>query len=124
MVDLNDYLQLNSNVIVDMARKYVSTEMTKEPTFEELAGLLMGIFTVRSGDEVGKRDQVHNVVAMAMAYSMWCGWLSQEKANSGAYPPEVADRFKRLIADACNLPEIFKRSTLVLVCRFLPIAYR
>jgi hypothetical protein len=99
-MDLSDYLKLNSNVIVDLAGKYVPTEMTKEPTFEELAGLLMGIFTVRNGDEVGKRDQVHNVVAMAMAYSIWCGWLSQEKVNRGAYPPELVDRFRRLIADA------------------------
>ena len=99
-MELNDYLKLNSNVIVDLARKYVPTEMTKEPTFEELAAQLMGIAIVRDGNDVGKRDQVHTVLAMAMVYSMWCGWLSQEKANSGAYPPEVADRFKRLIADA------------------------
>jgi hypothetical protein len=78
-MDLSDYLKLNSNVIVDLARKYIPTEMTKEPTFEELAGLLMGIFTVRDGDEVGKRDQVHNVVAMAMAYSMWCGGFPKKK---------------------------------------------
>ena len=41
MADLYDYLKLNSNVIVDLARKYAPSEMTKEPTFEELAGLLM-----------------------------------------------------------------------------------
>ena len=99
-MDLSDYLKLNSNVIVDLARKYVPSEMIKEPAFEELAAQLMGIAIVRDGNEVGKRDQVHNVVAMAMIYSMWCGWLSQEKANRGAYPPEVADRFKKLIADA------------------------
>ena len=72
-MDLNDYLKLNSNVIVDLARKYVPTEMTKEPPFEELAAQLMGIAIVRDGNEVGKRDQTHNVVAMAMVYSMWCG---------------------------------------------------
>ena len=99
-MDLSDYLKLNSNVLVDLARKYIPTEMTKEPTFEELAALLQGIIKVRDGNEVGKRDQVHNVLAMAMMYSMWCGWLSQEKANSGAYPPEVVERFRRLIDDA------------------------
>ena len=99
-MDLNDYLKLNSNVIIDLARKYVPSEMTKEPTFEELASLLQGMFIVRDGNEVGKRDQAHNVLAMTMVYSMWCGWLSQEKADRGAYPPEVADRFKKLVADA------------------------
>ena len=108
-MDLNDYLKLNSNVIVDLARKYVPTEMTKEPTFEELAALLQGIAIVRNGNEVGKRDQVHQVVAMVMIYSMWCGWLSQEKANKGAYPPEVADRFKRLIADAFVIGQKYSR---------------
>ena len=108
-MDLNGYLKLNSNVIVDLARKYVPTEMTKEPTFEELAALLQGIAIVRNGNEVGKRDQVHQVVAMVMIYSMWCGWLSQEKANKGAYPPEVADRFKRLIADAFVIGQKYSR---------------
>ena len=108
-MDLNDYLKLNNNVIVDLARKYVPTEMTKEPTFEELAALLQGIAIVRNGNEAGKRDQVHQVVAMVMIYSMWCGWLSQEKANKGAYPPEVADRFKRLIADAFVIGQKYSR---------------
>ena len=108
-MDLNDYLKLNNNVIVDLARKYVPTEMTKEPTFEELAALLQGIAIVRNGNEVGKRDQVHQVVAMVMIYSVWCGWLSQEKANKGAYPPEVADRFKRLIADAFVIGQKYSR---------------
>jgi hypothetical protein len=74
--------------------------MTKEPTFEELAALLQGIIIVRNGNEVGKKDQVHNALAMAIIYSTWCGWLSQEKANSGAYPPELVDRLRRLIANA------------------------
>ena len=108
-MDLNDYLKLNSNVIVDLARKYIPTEMTKEPTFEGLASQLMGIAIVRDGDDVGKRDQVHNVVAMAMVYSMWCGWLSQEKASSGAYLPEVVDRFRRLIADAFAIGQKYSK---------------
>jgi hypothetical protein len=36
---------------------------------------------------------------MVIIYSMWCGWPSQEKANRGAYSPELIDRFRRLIAD-------------------------
>ena len=32
LMDLNDYLKTNSNVIVDLARKYIPTEMTKETT--------------------------------------------------------------------------------------------
>jgi hypothetical protein len=70
-MDLNDYLKGNSNAIVDLVnKKYVPVEMTKEPIFDELAGLLMG-FIVRGGseEEMGKRDQVYNVLAMTMIYS-------------------------------------------------------
>lgn len=41
-MDLNDWLKLNNDVIVDLARKYVPSEITKEPTLDELAALLMG----------------------------------------------------------------------------------
>ena len=58
-MDLNDWLKMNNDVIVDLARKYVPTEIIKEPTFKELATLLMGKFVHRHGseEEVGKRSQ-------------------------------------------------------------------
>ena len=101
MVDLNDYLKLNSNAIVDLVeKKYVPAEMSQESTFEGLATLLQGKFIVQHGSEVGKRDPAHNVLAMVIIYSMWCGWLSQSKANKGGYPQEWVDSFKKLIVDA------------------------
>ena len=74
MVNLNDYLKLNSNAIVDLVnKKYVPAEMAKEPTFEALAEILQGIFIFRYGSEIGTRDQARscnghnlfNVVRMA-----------------------------------------------------------
>jgi hypothetical protein len=104
MVDLNDYMKLNSNAIVDLVnKKYVPAEMTKEPTFEALAEILQGIFIFRYGSEIGTRDQAHNILAMAIIYSMWCGWLSQTKTNRGEYTQELADRFKKLIVDAFDI---------------------
>ena len=50
-MDLNDWLKLNNDVIVDLARKSVPTEITKEPTFEALAALLMGKFVHRHSSE-------------------------------------------------------------------------
>ena len=104
-MDLNDYLKLNSNVIVDLARKYVPAEMTKEPNFVELAALLQGILIVRNGSEQGKRDQDHNILAMTIIYSMWCGWFSRAitKANRGKYTEELADRFKKLLVDTYEI---------------------
>jgi hypothetical protein len=104
-MDLNDYLKLNIDVIVDLARKYVPTEIIKEPTFEALAALLMGKFVHRHGseEEVGKRSQAQNVLAMTMIYSIWCGWVSQSKADTGDYPQEWVDSFKKLIDDAFEI---------------------
>ena len=104
-MDLNDWLRMNNDVIVELARKYVSTEILKEPTFEALAALLMGKFVHRHGseEEIGKRSQAHNVLAMTMIYSMWCGWVSQSKAHTGEYPQEWVDSFKKLIVDAFEI---------------------
>jgi hypothetical protein len=87
-MDLNDYLRGNSDVMVDLVnRKYVPAEMTEEPFFKELTGLLMGRFTMEKNGQMGIRDQAHNVLAMTIIYSLslWCGWLPQAKANRGAY---------------------------------------
>jgi hypothetical protein len=40
---------------------------------------------------------------MAIMYSMWCGWLSQAKANKKAYSPEWVDNFKSMIIDAFEI---------------------
>ena len=107
---LNDWLKLNSNAIVDLVnKKYVPDEMTMEPIFNELAGLLMGMFIHQHGSEAGKRDQAHNVLAMVIIYSIWYGWLTQEKANSGVYPPGWVDRFKKLIDDAFEIGQKYSK---------------
>ena len=74
MVNLNDYLKLNSNAIVDFVeRKYVPDEMSQESTFEGLAGILQGMFLHRHGseEEAGSTSQcscnghnIFNVVRM------------------------------------------------------------
>jgi hypothetical protein len=57
---------MNIDVMVDLARKYVPTEIIKEPAFEALTALLMGKFVHRHGseEEIGKRSRAHNVLAM------------------------------------------------------------
>jgi hypothetical protein len=55
MVDLNDYLKLNSSTVVVLVnKKYVPAEMIKEPTFNYLAGLLQGMFIHQHGPDAGK----------------------------------------------------------------------
>jgi hypothetical protein len=104
-LDLNDWLKMNIDVMVDLARKYVPTEIIKEPAFEALTALLMGKFVHRHGseEEIGKRSQAHNVLAMTTIYSIWCGWVSQSKAATGDYPQEWVDSIKKLIDDAFEI---------------------
>jgi hypothetical protein len=107
-MNLNDYLKLNSNAIVELVnKKYVpiEDEMTEEPTFEELAGLLMGmvIGLDESTGEVGKRDELHNVLAMTMIYSLWCGGVSQMKTDKGAYMRGTVEGIKKSITDAFEI---------------------
>ena len=106
MVDLYEYLMLNSNAIVDLVnKKYVPTEMTEDVILEELAGILMGMFVLGHGSEQGKRDKDHNILAMTIIYSMWCGWFSRAitEANGGKYTEELTDWFKKLIVDAYEI---------------------
>jgi hypothetical protein len=71
----------------------------------------MGRFVHRGGseEEAGKRNQAHNGLAMAMIYSMWCGWISQERTYTGAYPSEWIDSFKKLIVDAFEIGQKYSR---------------
>jgi hypothetical protein len=111
-MNLNDWLKLNSNVLVNLVeKKYVPDEITKEPTFNELAGLLQGMVIARdeSTGEVGRRDQVHNVLAMTMIYSLWCGWVSQTKTDRGAYMRGTVEGLKKSIDDAFEIGKKYSK---------------
>jgi hypothetical protein len=111
-MNLYDWLKLNSSTIVDMVNKtYAPGGMIREPTINELAGLLQGMITVRdkSTGELGKRDQVHNVLAMTMIYSLWCGWVSQTKTNGGGYMRGTVEGFKKSIIDAFEIGQKYSK---------------
>ena len=96
MVDLDEYLRLNSKEIVDFInRKYIPIEATNEPTFDRLATELQRLFVHDHRGKVGGRDQAHNVLAMAIICSLWCGWLTRAKTNSRAYPEQWITEFKK-----------------------------
>ena len=72
-------------------------------TFNSLATELQKKFMHDHRGHIGGRDEAHNVLAIAIICSMWCGWLSQAKVNRKAYPPEWVDNFKKIIADAFEI---------------------
>jgi len=57
----------------------------------------------------GSRDATHNVLAMAVICSMWCGWLSQAKANKNAYSQEYVNGFSKAIADAFQIGQAYSQ---------------
>ena len=110
MVDLGEYLRTNSKEIVDfMNRKYIPSEMTDEPTFHGLATELQSLFVHNHRGKVGERDQAHNVLAMAIICSLWCGWLTQAKTNRGAYTKEWINGFNKSIVDAFEIGQQYSR---------------
>ena len=76
MVDLNNYLKLNNNAIIDLAeRKYVPAEMSQESTFEGARNITAGKIYSSARQQGGKTrsgpqcscygHNIFNVVRMA-----------------------------------------------------------
>jgi len=64
--------------------------------------------------EIGGRDAAHNVLTMALMCSLWCGRLSQAKANDKRYPQEVVDIFKKAIIDSFEIGQGYAKERTVL----------
>ena len=60
-------------------------------------------FVLNHSGQQGGLDKAHNVLAMAIICSMWCGWLSQAKTNRNQYTQEWVDSFKKAITDAFEI---------------------
>ena len=61
--------------------QYIPNNITSQSTFDNIAGELQARFVLQHNGQRGGRDQAHNVLAMAIICSMWCGWLSQAKTK-------------------------------------------
>ena len=48
-------------------------------------------------------DKAHIELCIAIIESMWCGWLSQAKANKNVYSKDHPDIFKEAICDAFEI---------------------
>jgi len=54
-------------------------------------------------------DRAHLELARAIFESMWCGWLSQAKANRRAYQKDWPDRFEKAICDAIGIGRAYAK---------------
>jgi hypothetical protein len=102
MVDLIKYLKSHSKEIVDFINEeYIPEQITTKQPFNNLATELQMVFIHEKNGVVGEKDEAHNVLAMAMICSLWCGWLTHAKANSRPeYLKTIPDLFKQVIIDA------------------------
>ena len=81
----------------------VPDNITSESAFINIANELQKAFVLNHSGQKGGRDKAHNVLAMAIICSMWCGWLSQAKTNRNKYTQEWVDSFKKAITDAFEI---------------------
>jgi hypothetical protein len=77
MIDLRDYLENHKKQIVDSVEGRWPRNV-----FEEIINYLMNMLPI-GHDGQRSRDKTHEGLAIAIIYSMCCGWLSQAKGNRG-----------------------------------------
>lgn len=110
MIVIDQYLKSHKKDIVDYIQdNYIPDNITNNPTFHNLASELQSKFVHDHRGQVGGRDQAHNVLTMAIMCSMWCGWLSQAKANKAAYTQKWVDSFKKAITDAFEIGQKYAK---------------
>lgn len=104
MIFIDQYLRSHKKEIVDFIQaNYIPASIIGNNTFNSLATELQRKFMHDHRGRIGGRDEAHNVLAMAILCSLWCGWLSQTKVNRKAYPPEWVNNFKKIIVDAFEI---------------------
>jgi len=113
LIDIDQYLKANWREIVKYIQgRYIPDIITTNGTFNGLATEIQNKFRHRhSNGTEGERDAAHNVLAMGIICAMWCGWLSQAKANDNRYSQEWVDSFKKSITDAFEIGQEHSRET-------------
>jgi hypothetical protein len=106
MIDLRHVMESQRKQMVDFIQDNfgsVPDNITSESAFINIANELQKAFVLNHSGQKGGRDKAHNVLAMAIICSMWCGWLSQAKTNRNKYTQEWVDSFKKAITDAFEI---------------------
>ena len=98
MEPVRTFLEANSKALVDFI------ESNQRPIrFDNIYSTLLAELTrqiplEKKGTLV--LDKAHIELAIGILEVLWCGWLSQAKANKGAIPEDYPARFKEAIIDA------------------------
>jgi hypothetical protein len=108
--EIDWYLKSHKKEMVHYIQaNYIPASITGDGTFNSLATELQNKFEHNHRGQTGGRDQAHNVLAMGILCAMWCGWLSQAKANRGAYIQQWVDSFKKAIVNAFEIGQNYAK---------------
>ncbi|HET7148844.1 MAG TPA: hypothetical protein VFI73_10140 [Candidatus Nitrosopolaris sp.] len=94
MLKVEEFLDEHKREIVDFVQQKNIFDMLVKALAEQIP---------LGRDGLTWEDKAHKELAVAMIHSMWCGWLSQAKKNSGAYTQGYVDSFKQFIIRAFEI---------------------
>ncbi len=86
--------------MVDFVEAITRPILTGNDPFTRLAEEIVKEFPMFKDNKPVLMDKVHYELALATIQSLWCGWISQAKANRSAYTIDTPDKFREAIDDA------------------------
>lgn len=105
------FLEQNTENIVDLVeRKKLENVFDLDITLFNLVRDFLQKELPLGRDNEPWLDKAHQELALAIIYSMWCGWLSQAKANRGIYSKEYVELFKKLIINAFTIGQEYSKN--------------
>ena len=103
MEELKPFLDANKKDIVDSIQALQRTIPSGNDAFANVVKELAERLPMQKNGQVGVTDKAHIELATAIFEAMWCGWLSQAKANRGVYATDWPDKFEEAICDAIKI---------------------
>lgn len=104
MEELKAYLGTNKKQIIDFMEESITRVVpTTDDPYTRLAKKLAEDLPMEKNGQRGVTDRAHLELGRAIFESMWCGWLSQAKANRGVYSKDWPDKFEKAICDAITI---------------------
>ena len=103
MAELRHFLDANKKDIVDFIESNQRPLAFPNNAFDKVLNELVRLLPMTKDGKTIVLDKAHLELAIAILEAMWCGWLSQAKANRGAYPKDFPDKFKEAIYNAFEI---------------------
>lgn len=97
MSGIDDYVGKYTKDLADLMEGKVKREIKIEGSVIDTLSNLLARELPINGPGV---DNAHVFLAFAIASSLWCGWHTQARSNSGNMDPEYTRKFKEAIDKA------------------------